>query len=1108
MGSGKITDQAQTNMMIIQEVLSQKVGYLLYSITGSISAFTIAYVRSWKMALVLSAVLPAIFVPVSLMASRIASATRISKEIVANAHTFAAEYISAIKVVQSMQAQTRMVDLYENSLLLAEPSLKCIATWQAAVQGWVYFVLFGSYGLAFWRGSHLLSQETMDIGVVTNVLLVFVIGIISFGRVSRVLHEFSVAGAAAQELFRFTEYSIPSDEGLIPLSSPVLGDIIFKDVSFSYPSRPFIRVLDKVNLRIARNETTAIVGASGGGKSTLVKLLLGINQPSSGQILIGGIPLKNCDIKTIRRHTAHLSQEPDVFSMSVYENVRLGLIGTSLEQSSEIEQRIAVVTACTTVGLESTIKQLPNGYDTLLGIDDGVNLSGGQRQRLALARAFVRNPALLILDEPTSALDVDSENVVQSAIQQLRGKCTIIVIAHRLETIRNADCIVVLEEGNVAVKGTHEALLEQSHLYSSFLRAKQQSFGLVRKHNLESIGGTEPLRLQNPGNKDHGTLITKLQEDNQPETELSQESWWRSVIDIAKLNGSDNKLLLLGYVGSAVAAAVYPVQAYLFAKMISLSTSSLQPDFLDSARICSLAFLAVAVVKGLSIFTAKFTLTTCCNRMVMRARRQSFGSIMGKKIEWFHQSHHSSADLVFFLMTHCQGLSGLHGASLAVYIEVTILILSCAIFSIAISWRYALVCLSVTPLVFISSYFRVRSMVLFSSAISRWHEKSNKTASDAARTIETIAMLNAQTYFMDLYSSTVSEATRLALSSVWKKAFFFAVTQGSILLVNAFVIWYGSVLITRQSLTLFDFFAVIIALTFGVQDAAEILNGVPDSTMAKLAASRYMDLCGRTEAQPPFDDRRGICQQPSSMAGPIELTEVSYIPEKSDRLLLSKINMTVPLGQQIAIVGPSGSGKSTLLDLLGRVHTASLGEITLNHVHIEDISPETYYSVLSIVPQQPTIFTGSIRFNLLLGNQSPSEQQLEDACRQANILDFIRSLPNGMDTVCRGSKLSVGQKQRLTVARALVRNPQILLLDEPAASLDAETVKNMTVALKHAGQGRTMITVTHNLVSALQSDLIYILEAGRITEYGMPQDLRERSPFFKSFMGYSDQPQS
>ncbi|KAE9364355.1 P-loop containing nucleoside triphosphate hydrolase protein, partial [Stipitochalara longipes BDJ] len=238
-----------------------------------------------------------------------------------------------------------------------------------------------------------------------------------------------------------------------------------------------------------------------------------------------------------------------------------------------------------------------------------------------------------------------------------------------------------------------------------------------------------------------------------------------------------------------------------------------------------------------------------------------------------------------------------------------------------------------------------------------------------------------------------------------------------------------------------------------------------------------------------------------AVAGPIAVTDVSFAYAARDEPVLSNVSMIVPQGQQIAIIGPSGSGKSTLLDLFGRFYAASSGAITLNGHELARLSVSTYRSIVLVVPQEPTMFTGSIRFNILLGHESASDEQLEDACRQADIMDFINSLPGGINTLCGKSKLSVGQKQRMAIARALVRNPQILLLDEPTASLDSKTVQNMFAALRSEDSQRTTITVAHSLANVLQSDLVYILKDGKVVESGKPQDLMGRSVLFDELLG-------
>ncbi|MCA8931911.1 MAG: ATP-binding cassette domain-containing protein, partial [Rhodospirillaceae bacterium] len=234
------------------------------------------------------------------------------------------------------------------------------------------------------------------------------------------------------------------------------GALAFEGLSFRYPSRPDIAVLDRFDLAITAGRSVALVGPSGAGKSTVLSLLLRFYQPTGGRILMDGVDIAEVDPADLRARIAIVPQDPVLFSTSAMENIRYGR-----PDASDEEVRDAAVAAFA----DGFVSALPEGYHTYLG-ERGVRLSGGQRQRIAIARAMLRNPSLLLLDEATSALDAENERLVQDALERLMAGCTTIVVAHRLATVQRVDTIVVLDHGRIVDQGSHRDLVARGGLYA------------------------------------------------------------------------------------------------------------------------------------------------------------------------------------------------------------------------------------------------------------------------------------------------------------------------------------------------------------------------------------------------------------------------------------------------------------------------------------------------------------------------------------------------------------------------------------------------------------------------------------------------------------------
>lgn len=338
--------------------------------------------------------------------------------------------------------------------------------------------------VTLWYGFYLVLQNEMTLGGLTAfnsyiISIGFSLGQVAMGM-AKIFEGLGAGGRVFFLLDRTPQIPAPpsSREGNKEPIKPesMTGDIRFEDVSFSYPSRPAQPILERVSLTIPANKTTALVGTSGAGKSTVISLLQRFYDINSGKITIDGRDITSLDLRWLRQQMGYVQQEPNLFGLTIRENM---LYGVERDVSQEELEK-----ASKDAHAHEFISKMPEGYDTLVG-ERGVKLSGGQKQRVAIARALLTNCRILLLDEATSALDSESEHLVQQAIDKAVVGRTVIVIAHRLSTVRQADQIVVMDNHKVVDTGKHDKLLDKCAKYADLI--KRQSF-MVRDVSMNSLG--------------------------------------------------------------------------------------------------------------------------------------------------------------------------------------------------------------------------------------------------------------------------------------------------------------------------------------------------------------------------------------------------------------------------------------------------------------------------------------------------------------------------------------------------------------------------------------------------------------------------------------------
>ncbi|MFB7110070.1 thiol reductant ABC exporter subunit CydD [Streptomyces sp. NPDC056291] len=873
-------------------------------------------------------------------------------------------------------------------------------------------------------GMRLVSGD-MDLYIGLVILVLAPEAYLPLRQVGAQYHAAAEGLAAAEEIFAVLETPVPeSGAGTVPA-----GALTFEDVSVRYPGRSADAVTD-VSFSVRPGETVALVGPSGAGKSTLLNVLLGFVKPSAGRVRVAEADLADIDLEQWRARIAWVPQRPHLYAGTIAENVRL-----ARPDADDVAVRGALADA----GALEFVDALPEGLDTLLG-EDGAGLSAGQRQRLALARAFLADRPVLLLDEPTAALDGATEAEVVDAVRRLSAGRTVLLVVHRPALLDVADRVVRLDGTESpgpapAVARTAEAC---------------------------------PVRTAEPG---------PAAAPVEPGTEATTVA--RGVLARVRAMSGPRRgrlalALLLGSLALGSAVGLMATSGWL------ISRASQQPPVLY-LMVAVTATRAFGIGRAVFRYAERLVSHDAVLRMLADTRVAVYRRL--ERLAPAGLRRMRRGDLLTRLVADVDALQD--------YWLRWLLPAGAALTVSAASVAFTAWLLPEAGAVLAAGLLAAGAGVpLVTGAVARRAEHRLAPARGALATRVTELLTGtAELAVAGALPTRITEtrrADRLLTRIASRAATATALGDGLTALISGLTVA-ATALVGAQAVTDGRLGGVTMAVVVLTPLAAfEAVLGMPLAVRyrhrVRRSAERVYEVL---DAPEPVREPERPRQAPASPF-PLAVRNLTARYAGQDREALADLDLTLQEGRRVAVVGPSGSGKTTLAQVLLRFLDAETGTYTLGGVDAHAVDGDDVRRLVGLCAQDAHLFDSSVRENLLLAKKDATEAELRDALARARLLGWVDALPDGLDTLVgeHGARLSGGQCQRLALARALLADFPVLVLDEPAEHLDLATADALTGDLLAATEGRTTLLITHRLAGLAAVDEVIVLDEGRVVQRG------------------------
>jgi ABC-type multidrug transport system fused ATPase/permease subunit len=1110
--TGDVMSRATSDITLIQMFL-QQLSVTIGNLALLVVALVVMVVLSPLLALVIAVCVPVFAVVAFRFRDRSFPASWMDQRYEGAVAGVVEEAVTGVRVVKAFGQEKREQELLEaESRTLFQSRMRTAritARYSATLQAIPTLGQLGVLALGGW----LALRGRVSLGVFL-AFSSYVLQLVTPVRLlASVMATAQQARAGAQRVLELLalEPVVADNPDARPLVGP-LGRLELRHVSFSYDGEH--RVLDDVSLRVEPGERVAIVGASGSGKSTLALLLGRFYEATEGSVVLDGEAITTFSLASVRHAVGMVFEESFLFSTTIRENIAFGRPDADDHD---------VVTAARSAHAHDFIVSLPKGYDTAVG-ERGFTLSGGERQRIALARAALANHKVLVLDDATSAIDARTEEAIHRSFENLMADRTTVLIAHRPSTLRLAQRIILLDRGRVVAEGTNEELLATSALYRELLTGPDPDVDALLSLSVEVD------RL------DQGAWPTDVSREGAPRVSSRISSVSSAAAAGANHGGGvaagASRLAGLTTASPALLAAAEGLPPLKGDARVDLARPTAANDAFSFSRVlhpfrwalavgaalvvvdtlttlagpllirsgidggvvarsvgvlvvvCGI-FFGIQLLSWVNAVVMTFQTSRTAERMLFGLRVRTFAHLQRLSLAYYDQEMagrimtRMTSDIDAFAQLLQQGLLTAMSSLLASAGVAVVLVVLKPQLALVVS-------VVVPPLVVATLWFRVQSGRAYLTARARismlYAELQESLAGvrvsqalDQQATNEARFAVLAQSY----RDARVRSAELIAR--------FFPLLQLLSTVAKAIALVVGARLVTEGNLTAGVLIAFLLYLDQFFTPIQQLSTVFDQWSQARVAVTQLSQLLRTPTATPAAVD----AVAPGRLAGHLRFEGVRFAYASTGLVAIDDVNVDIPAGQVVALVGTTGAGKSTLVKLVARFYDPSAGVVLVDGIPLRELELGAYRHQLGFVPQEPFLFSGTIRTNINYGSPHASDLDVERAARAVGAHDFIASLPDGYHTVVteQGRSLSAGQRQLLCLARAHLVDPAIMLLDEATSNLDLATEAQVQRAMSLVARGRTTLLIAHRLQTARAAQRILVVEGGRIVEDGSHHEL-------------------